>query len=379
MVRLRMNKLEMTVVVIMPLGNARGGGEQMLLHLLREGQGQGIRWHVVFLESGEMSAQVLALGVGVDVLEAGRMRETHKLLSTSQKIAQIARSKGASLILGWMETAHVYGSIASAISKIPAAWYQLDVLHHPTILDKIISALPAKFIMTLSQEGALKQQKLSHKTPIVLVHPGADLKKFSPALLPTTENAKKQLGLPENKKIIGIVGRLQRWKGMHNLIDAMFIVKKRHLDAIAVIVGGRHAFEEEYEDYLKEKIRDLDLDETVLMVGFQSDVPLWMQSLDIFVHASDQEPFGIVIIEAFALGKSVIATDKGGPLEIITPEVDGILTPYGDINALADAISTLLDKPDYAKQLGDAAHNRARDFTAEKFAKNFIAKLHDFL
>ena len=57
--------------------------------------------------------------------------------------------------------------------------------------------------------------------------------------------------------------------------------------------------------------------------------------MDVIVHASDHEPFGIVVIEAMALGKPVVAGDAAGPTEIITDGVNGLLTPYGDAAALA--------------------------------------------
>ncbi|MGI8504913.1 MAG: glycosyltransferase, partial [Hassallia sp.] len=99
---------------------------------------------------------------------------------------------------------------------------------------------------------------------------------------------------------------------------------------------------------------------------------LWMQAMDVFVHASDNEPFGLVVIEAIALGKPVIAGNAGRPTEIITHGVNGLLTPYGDFDALAIAILRYLDDQEFARNAAVAARQRALDFSTQRYAQNFI-------
>jgi glycosyltransferase involved in cell wall biosynthesis len=104
-----------------------------------------------------------------------------------------------------------------------------------------------------------------------------------------------------------------------------------------------------------------------------------MQAMDVVVHASDSEPFGIVIVEGMALGKPVIAGDKGGPTEIIEPGVTGVLTPYGDAAALAAAINRYLDDPLFAAQVGAAAQKRAQHFSVDNYARNVVAAIRHFV
>ena len=101
--------------------------------------------------------------------------------------------------------------------------------------------------------------------------------------------------------------------------------------------------------------------------------------MDVIVHASDHEPFGIVIVEAMALGKPVIAGDAAGPTEIITDGVHGLLTPYGDAGALACALLRLLGDPVGAQRLGEAARRRAQDFSTRAYAQNFVAAVRGLL
>ena len=96
-----------------------------------------------------------------------------------------------------------------------------------------------------------------------------------------------------------------------------------------------------------------------------------------FVHASDAEPFGIVVVEAMALGKPVVAGAGGGPAEIIADGETGLLTPYDDAGSLANAVLRYLDDRAFAARVGAAARARAAAFDDRTFAANIIAALRE--
>src|ERR1019366_5017906 len=121
----------------------------------------------------------------------------------------------------------------------------------------------------------------------------------------------------------------------------------------------------------------LGLDDVMTFADFQANIPEWMQTMDVFVHASDREPFGIVLIEAMALGKPVIAGPGGGPAEIITDGETGLLAPYGDVGSLAYAILRYLDDDAFAARVGAAARIRAAVFDDRTYAANVIAALRE--
>jgi glycosyltransferase involved in cell wall biosynthesis len=145
----------------------------------------------------------------------------------------------------------------------------------------------------------------------------------------------------------------------------------------AVIVGAPHETEPAYAIELRAQTAALGLDDVVTFAGFQSNVPEWMQAMDVFVHASEHEPFGIVVIEAMALGKPVIAGSEGGPSEVITDGENGLLVPFGDAGSLAKAIVRYLDDHAFASRLGAAARARAAVFDDRTYAANVIAALRE--
>ena len=150
-----------------------------------------------------------------------------------------------------------------------------------------------------------------------------------------------------------------------------------HPDVHAVIVGGPHETEPRYPAELQARVQALGIGRAVTFAGFQSNIPEWMQAMDIVVHASDREPFGIVVIEAMALGKPVVAGAEGGPSETITPGVDGLLSSYGDAAALAAAVLRYLNNPSFAEQVGAAARKRAQLFDDRQYAAHVIAALQE--
>jgi hypothetical protein len=369
----------LSVPIVMPLAEQRGGGELMLLHLMQQGRSLGINWSVLFLEDGPMLPQVQALGVKARVLSAGRLRRVDQMVAAVRSIARALREQRAHAVLAWMGKAQLYASPAAVLAGVPSVWYQLGMPRTTDWMDVAANVLPARGVLTCSRAGADAQARLSPRRPIRIVHPGAELERFQPDSLPAPIDARRRLGLPLDGPLIGIVGRLQRWKGMHHLVAAMPEVLRHRPDARCVIVGGDHPFEPDYLAELRRTIESLGLGDRVLLAGLQRNVPEWVQAMDVFVHASANEPFGIAIVEAMALGKPVIATDRAGPTEIITHGIDGMLHTFGSVETLAKSIVTLLADPDFARRLGAAAQKRARDFSTERYAVRLVEALRELL
>ena len=140
-----------------------------------------------------------------------------------------------------------------------------------------------------------------------------------------------------------------------------------------------HDLEPEYEPWLRERIKALGMAEKIRMVGVQRNVPEWMQAMDVVVHASEREPFGIVVVEAMALGKPVVATRPGGPEEIITHDSDGQLVTWNKPDELAEAILKYLRDPEWARSVGQRAKQRSGEYSMEKYAKRVGDALRELL
>ncbi len=179
---------------------------------------------------------------------------------------------------------------------------------------------------------------------------GVDMAAFDPELV-TGARLARLAGLwrlPDGMRTAVLPGRLSRWKGQAVLIEAVARLARR--DVVCVLVGpdqGRHGYVRE----LVALAERLGLADRLRIVGACDDMPAAMMLSDAVVHASvDPEPFGRVVIEAQAMGRPVIATDHGGPVETVEPGLTGWRVPPSDPAALAATLDYVLALPEEWRQ-----------------------------
>lgn len=211
---------------------------------------------------------------------------------------------------------------------------------------------------------------------IKLIHGGFDSNKFSPQSVATARVEKlRQQWLTQHvgKPVIVLPGRLTLWKGQDVLIDALARLSKH--DFVCLLVGDREE-NASFTKKLRERIRSLQLDNKVLLVGHCSDMPAALLLADVVVSASSTQPeaFGKVAIEAMAMGKPVIATSHGGSLETVIDGKTGWLIPPLNPEALADALAEALDSPEKCVKLGQDGRLRVlKYFTAKIMCEKTIS------
>jgi glycosyltransferase involved in cell wall biosynthesis len=182
--------------------------------------------------------------------------------------------------------------------------------------------------------------------------------------LRSPSEVRSELGISESAPLVVCAARLQKEKNVAMLVEGMKVVAERTPEAMCVIAG-----EGVEHQSLTDQIKSLGLERNVRLLGFRNDVLSLMNACSAFVLPSLAEPFGLVLLEAMALAKPVIATNVGGPLEIVAPGETGMLVSPTDPNALAEGILTLLNSPAQASAMGQ--HGRRRfesNFTVDRMA-----------
>lgn len=357
--------------MVMPSATKHGGAEVALLQLLKARNETGLDLQVCFLEAGEMVGIAESVGVRTFILRARQLRNLVSFFGCVRSLRKIILAETPDAVLAWMTKGHIYSGLAAIGTSTKSIYFQMG-LPDDGIVDRLCRLIPAAGALGCS-EFVAREQRARVKYPVVDVPLAADVPHPEAAM--PIEEQKRRLGFDPNRPLVGIVGRLQRWKGMHVYLHAMSNIVKRHSDVQGVIVGGKHDLEPDYPAFLESIWRTEGLHQVVRMVGRQTNVPEWMRAMDIVVHASEREPFGIVVVEAMALQKAVIATMPGGPEEIITNGENGLLVPYGDVTALATAIESLLQNQSLAGNLASAAKERSTQFTVPQFARNVSAAI----
>jgi glycosyltransferase involved in cell wall biosynthesis len=171
-----------------------------------------------------------------------------------------------------------------------------------------------------------------------------------------------------------MVGRIAFWKGQHVFLEA-FARAFGSGSEVAVVVGDSLFGDDEarYGAGLREMTRVLDIAGRVDFRGFRNDVWKELAGMDILVHASvTPEPFGQVVVEAMLAGVPVIAAAGGGPNEILTSGVDGLLYPAGDVDALVEALTRLRHDAQLRVALSNAARVSAARFSPQVAASSLM-------
>jgi glycosyltransferase involved in cell wall biosynthesis len=209
---------------------------------------------------------------------------------------------------------------------------------------------------------------------------GVDLASFDPHRVRGDRVAAlaRQWRVPDDVKIVMLPGRLTRWKGGLDLIEAIARLGRRNLCVLLVGAEQRPGFRRE----LEVAIERLGLVGLFRIVDHCNDMPAAYMLSDVVVSASNEpEGFGRIIIEAQAMGRPVVATDHGGARETILPGITGWLAAPGDPEALAQAVGEALALDDEARAAFTrrAMSHIAAGFTSELMCARTIAVYEELL
>ena len=207
------------------------------------------------------------------------------------------------------------------------------------------------------------------QAPGKVVYDGLDLEEYRKEY--DVPGIRAGYGLEPNDFVIGNVGRLVEWKGQDVFIRALGKIAREAPDMKGLIVGCPDSGHECFLDELKALAKSEGVEDRVVFAGFCLEVAPVLSAVDVNVHSSSQpEPFGIVVIEALASGKPIIATRAGGPLDSVTDKVDGLLVPLEDSDAMAAALLELYQDRDKVAAMGSAGQAKAAEmFGVDRYAE----------
>jgi len=205
------------------------------------------------------------------------------------------------------------------------------------------------------------------RAPVLVIHSEVNPRRFDPARL-TRPAARDRLGLGEDVFAIGLVGQITPWKGQLDAVEALAALRRYRVQARLLLVGATVFIDDAtrydnraYLDRLRSRITELDLVSDVQMLGEREDVPEILRALDVLVLPSWEEPLGRAALEGMAMALPVVATNRGGPRELIEDGKDGLLVPPRNPLALAAAVQSLWVDPERRRSMGAAARARVLD------------------
>jgi glycosyltransferase involved in cell wall biosynthesis len=337
-----------------------GGAENVLFSVASRLDRRQYRSIAVVPERGLLQEALEANGVRTYIVDSKHWWD----LRLPRGLSRLARAEGVDLIHAHLPDQNFYSCVAGMM----AGCKTLVTYHGPLDLRDAGSFRGSLKLRVVRSSAAsvvavcdvVKQVLLSLGFPssrLARIYNGIDVDAFKSA---GSAGLREQFGWPAETKVVGMVANVRISKGYEYFVRAA----RRALDAnpsvrfvsagdVDPVLGGP----------IVQLVRDLQLQNHYQFLGFRPDVPELMRDLDVFVLSSTSEGFPLVLLEAMAAGKAVVATRCGGPEELVEDGVNGYLVAPGDDGALCDRIVQLLTDEGRAQSFRAKARETAQRFT----------------
>ena len=273
--------------------------------------------------------------------------------------------------------ANFFGRIAGKISGVRVLLAtvhshvidELKGLKKPSIFDHIRYRIDIflsrwnRCLVVVSE--AIREQLIRQGIPasnIRVIENGVDTNKFRPNLQIGLD-VRKELDIPEEAKVVGIIGRIVPLKNHDLFLRSAEKISKNRKDVYFLIVGNGPLL-----NSIRNYAKSLGLSDRVIFTGWRTDIERIIPALDMLVLCSQVEGHNIVTLEALACGKPVIGTDVRGIHTMIKHGENGMLVPVDNSTALAKAILYLIGNPQIAERMGETGRN----YVVNKYSADYM-------
>ncbi|MDD4182339.1 MAG: glycosyltransferase family 4 protein [Candidatus Omnitrophica bacterium] len=341
-----------------------GGAEVSLLSLLKEINKDYFCPIVVVPTNGLLTEKLKRFGIEAEVIRITEFsrRKFLQFLVNVFRLAFFIRKKNIKLVQSNSIYVAEQSFLAAKLAGVPCICHVRDLA--PVLGAGMLRSMAfknAQRIIAISEavKKDLVEKLRIPENKIIRIYNGVDTKEFSPDI--STNNFRDEFMLG-SKKLVGMIGRFSPEKGQEFFLKAAAEIIKENNEVIFIFVGDAKLGSEKFKEGIIDLSSRLNLKDNTLFVGFRDDLPNILPVLDMLVVPSRAEPFGRVIIEAFACGVPVIAANSGATPEIISKD-SGILIEPNNIGQLKQSVIELLKNPLRAKQMGQ----EGRKIVLEKF------------
>lgn len=323
-----------------------GGGQVALLNVLGEWQRARlpIQAQLVCPPGAEILSRARVLGFDVVPLDLGAIDKTrgsgwnaaHRIRPTTQ-LFELMRHSQSEAVLANGAFSFLASVAAAKLARVPVVWLEHNItLPNNNILRRMIHW--ANYMVVVCEPIRAQFVRLvpDAANKVKVIHNGVDPKNFSDDPF-ARDKVRRTLHWEEHTPVVGTVSRLSREKGLDYFVQAAARIVAEIPDVKFLVVGegvGRVS--------LQARANELGLDKSIQFVGFQENVSLYLQAMDIVLFTSLTEAFPLAVLEAMAAARPVVATDVGGVSEQIVEGETGMLVRALDVEGMTRAVSDLL-------------------------------------
>ena len=301
---------------------------------------------------GPLAEKVRAMGVPVFQLSMKGPFD----LAAAKKLAKLCREEGFDVIHAQYPRENYIAILSrrfgSGVRVVFTAHLTLEQPLPWRLLNRIMTPHDHR-IIALCQEGAEVLAKNGvNRDRTTIIYNGVD----AAAMPPKDRGVLAEFGIGEDELVLTILARFAPEKGLPFLCRAAARLKEKTRVPFRVLIAGDGDQLEE----IRQLVRSLGLDGSVLLPGFRKDTARLLAASDIYLNSSGyNEAMSFAILEAMANRLPVVATDVGGNRTLV--ELDGqagFIVPYGDEEGFSDAVKTLLEDAGLRQRLGEAAFQK---------------------
>lgn len=342
------------------------GGEPATRDLCRKLDDAGVRWHLVpsLVRDIYPAKDLAALWTLWRLFRRERPAIVHTHTSKAGVLGRLAAAAAGVPVVVHTSHGHVfYGHFGRCMS-----WVAVQI-------ERVLARWTTRTIaLTDAEREDYRMRHIGSPDRIAVVPSSVELERFRVRRAVGAHARKFPEGFncPADALVVGSIGWLTPIKGYRYFVEALALLKPSYPTLYGVIVGSGELRQE-----LQDLAASLGIEGSLRFLGKRDDVPECLAAMDVFVLPSLNEGMGRALVEAMATGLPVIGTKVGGIPALIDHEVNGLLVPPVDSQALAEALRMLIDRPDLAKRLGEAAHRSiGEQFSASKMVRS-IAGLYE--
>lgn len=362
------------------------GADKVLLDLLKGLDKTQYHPVVVLPTEGVLVEAMEQAGIDVRVINYPIMRRKYftpkgiiryglDLIKYNRILCKLAKEENIHLV--HTNTAAVLqGCFVSRKRKIPQLWSIHEIIVRPKLMFRFTSWLIARFgTLTVTDSAAVKQHLHTSgsfpKDAVQVIYNGVDASRFHPDA--DCRYLYQEWNIPENARIIGMMGRVNSWKGQHDFLQAAQRVMEKYDDVYTVFIGAAFEGEQWRETQLAEAIAQSPYADRIINRGYRTDSQGIYKLYDVFVLPStNPDPLPTVVLEAMATGKPIVGYRHGGVCEMVKENHNGLLAEVRNPEDLAEKICMLLDNPELLKQMGENSRARLLEhFSMEAYIKNY--------
>lgn len=376
----------MKKILYLHAGAEMYGADKVLLDLLKNLDKTQFSPYVVLPTEGVLAEALKQNGIPIQVMKYPIMRRKYfnikggfnyifDFFKFSRKLTRFAKENSIDII--HTNTAAVLeGCYVSKRLHLPQLWSIHEIIVSPQLMYKFTSKIISRYSAVVVTDSMAVKKHLEKsgyftKNQPQVIYNGVDSDRFKPSN--NSEYLYNEWNIPKNAKIIGMMGRVNSWKGQHDFLKAAELVMRDDPSVYTVMVGSAFVGEEWREEQLREKIDNSPYKNRIVFVGYRTDSEAIYKLLDVFVLPSTRpDPLPTVVLEAMATGKPIVGYRHGGVCEMVKDGYNGLLADVGLPEDLANKVQSILNDNELRTVMGKRSRSRLlENFSLEAYVNNY--------